>query len=63
MQTAREQAQNQQLYIEHVVQPNLADYPLYPKRVTSFLIVLATSLVTYGIAWLMIAGVREHAAA
>jgi capsular polysaccharide transport system permease protein len=63
MQTAREQAQNQQLYIEHVVQPNLADYPLYPKRVTSFLIVLATSLVAYGIAWLMIAGVREHAAA
>jgi capsular polysaccharide transport system permease protein len=63
LQTARIEAQNQQLYIEHVVQPNLADYPLYPRRIVSFLTVLATCLIAYGIAWLLIAGVREHASA
>jgi capsular polysaccharide transport system permease protein len=63
LQTARIEAQNQQLYIEHIVQPNLADYPLYPKRIVSFLTVLATCIIAYGIAWLLIAGVREHASA
>ena len=63
LEAARIEAQHQQLYIEHIVQPNLADYPLYPKRLISFVTVLATCVVAYGIAWLLIAGVREHAAA
>jgi len=63
LEAARLEAQHQQLYIEHIVQPNLADYPLYPKRLISFVTVLATCVVAYGIAWLLIAGVREHAAA
>jgi capsular polysaccharide transport system permease protein len=63
LQTARIEAQNQQLYIEHIVQPNLADYPLYPRRIVSFLTVLATCLIAYGLAWLLLAGVREHASA
>ncbi|MBV9828142.1 MAG: capsule biosynthesis protein [Alphaproteobacteria bacterium] len=57
------EAQRQQLYLETIAQPNLADYPLFPKRVVSFATVVGTCLLAYGIAWLLIASVREHAAA
>ncbi len=63
LETARVDAQRQQLYIERIVEPNLADYPLYPKRFLSFFEVMGTCLVAYGIAWLLVAGVREHASA
>jgi len=63
LEAARLEAQRQQLYIETITQPNLADYPLYPKRLTSFASVTATCLLTYGIAWLLVAGIREHAGA
>ena len=60
---ARLEAQRQQLYLETIAQPNLADFPLYPKRTASFATVVVTCLLTYGIAWLLIASVREHASA
>jgi capsular polysaccharide transport system permease protein len=63
LESARLEAQRQQLYLETVAQPNLADYPLYPKRVTSFATIVVSCLLLYGIAWLLIAGVREHASA
>ncbi len=63
LEAARIEAQRQQLYLETIAQPNLADYPLYPKRIVSFVTVVATCLLAYGIAWLLVANVREHAAA
>jgi capsular polysaccharide transport system permease protein len=63
LESARLEAQRQQLYLETVAQPNLADYPLYPKQVTSFATVVVSCLLLYGIAWLLVAGVREHASA
>jgi capsular polysaccharide transport system permease protein len=63
LEAARLEAQRQQLYLERIAQPNLADYPLYPKRVVSFITVFATCLLTYGLAWLLVANVREHSAA
>jgi capsular polysaccharide transport system permease protein len=63
LQQARLEAQRQQLYLEAITEPNLADYPLYPKRLASFATVVVTCLLAYGMAWLLIAGVREHAAA
>jgi capsular polysaccharide transport system permease protein len=60
LEAARLEAQRQQLYLETIAQPNLADYPLYPKRLVSFATVVATCLLAYGIAWLFVAGVREH---
>ena len=62
-QAARLEAQRQQLYLETIAQPNLADYPLYPRRVVSFIVVFATCLLAYGLAWLLVANVREHSAA
>lgn len=63
LEAARIEAQRQQLYLETVAQPNLADYPLYPKRVIWFAVIVASCLIVYGIAWLLVASAREHAAA
>jgi capsular polysaccharide transport system permease protein len=63
LEAARLEAQRQQLYLEAITQPNLADYPLYPKRFVSFVTVAVTCLLVYGIAWLLLASVREHASA
>ncbi len=63
LEAARLEAQRQQLFLEAITQPNLADYPLYPKRLASFATLFASCLLAYGIAWLLIASVREHAAA
>jgi capsular polysaccharide transport system permease protein len=63
LEAAQLDAQRQQLYLETIEQPSLPDFPLYPKRIVSFSMVLATCLLAYGIAWLLVASVREHAAA
>jgi len=63
LEAARIEAQRQQLYLETIAQPNLADYPLYPKRIVSFVTVFASCCIAYGIAWLLVANVREHSAA
>ncbi|MGH7047421.1 MAG: hypothetical protein ACREE2_13655 [Stellaceae bacterium] len=63
LEAAKLDAQRQQIYIEMVARPSLPDFPLYPKRIVSFSMVLATCLLAYGIAWLLVASVREHAAA
>ena len=56
------EAQRQQLYLQRVVEPNLAERHRYPKRLTSILYVFVGLSVLYGLVWLMVAGVREHAA-
>lgn len=58
---ARAEAQRQQYYLERVVDPNVPDEPLLPKRFLSVLIVLAASLCLYFIAWMFMVGVVEHA--
>ena len=63
LETARLEAQRQQLFLETIAQPNLADYPLYPKRLASFATIVASCLLAYGITWLLVASVREHASA
>jgi len=63
LEAARIEAQRQQLYLETIAQPNVADYPLFPKRIVSFLTVVATCMLAYGLAWLLAANVREHSAA
>lgn len=63
LETARAEAQRQQLYLERVVEPNLADASLYPKRYRSTVTVLLACLLIYAIGWLLLAGVREHTTA
>lgn len=59
---AREQAQKQQLFIVRVVEPNMPEKALYPKRWTILATVFCGLLLLYGIGWLIAAGVKEHAA-
>jgi len=60
LETARNEAQRQQLYLERVVQPNLPDYPIEPRRVRYTVIVLVVGIVVWTILTLLIAAVREH---
>jgi len=60
LQSARQEARAKHLYVEHIAEPNLPDYPLYPRRIFYFLITVASALIFYGIAWMLFASVREH---
>lgn len=62
LETARLDAERQQLYLDPVVAPNIADAALYPRRFTMIAIVFATFLTIYLIGRLLVAGVREHQA-
>ncbi len=61
-QSAREQLLKQQLFIVPVVEPNLPGKALYPKRLMVVATVFFGLLLTFAIGWLILAGVREHAA-
>ena len=60
LETARQTANRQQLYLEEIVAPKVPDYPIYPRRILNTLLVLMVSLLIYGIGWLVSASVREH---
>jgi capsular polysaccharide transport system permease protein len=60
LEKARDTALKQQLYIVRVVDPNMPVKSEFPKRGRILLTVFLTLLVSYGIGWLLVAGVREH---
>lgn len=57
---AKAEAAKQLLYLERVVEPNLADYPTQPKRWRSVLTMLVANLLFMLIMWLIFTGIREH---
>jgi capsular polysaccharide transport system permease protein len=59
---AQEDATRQQLYIVRVVDANMPVKPLFPQRGRIVLMTFIALCVAYGIGWLILAGVREHAA-
>jgi capsular polysaccharide transport system permease protein len=61
LEQARTEAQKQQFYLERVVEPNLPDMPLLPKRLRDILVVFVASLCLYFIGWMLIVGILEHA--
>jgi len=61
LEQARVEASRQQLFLARVVQPNLAEYPLYPRAAFILASMAAVLLVLYAIGWLIVAGMREHA--
>ena len=61
LETARMEAQRQQMYLSRVVEPNLAVYPLYPRKLISVGSIFLGLSVAFGIGGLLIAGMREHA--
>ena len=62
LESARVEVQRQHLYLARIVQPNLAVYPLYPRKLTNLASIFVVLAIAYGIGWLLIVGMREHAA-
>ncbi|MBX6743767.1 MAG: capsule biosynthesis protein, partial [Acetobacteraceae bacterium] len=62
LERARAEAQRQQIFLLRVVEPNLAEWPRYPRASLNVLYIFICLSVGYGLAWLLVAGMREHAA-
>ncbi len=58
--SAEQDARRQRLYLERIVNPNLPDTSTEPRRVRAIITILFSTLLAYGVGWLMWAGVREH---
>lgn len=62
LEQARTEARRQQLYIEHVVRPNLPDEAMQPRRLVSIWTALSLNLVGLLLGWLFYSGINEHGA-
>jgi BexC/CtrB/KpsE family polysaccharide export inner-membrane protein len=60
LQDARNDARRKQAYVERIVQPNLPDEALEPRRIRSIFAALVLALITWGVVTMLLAGVREH---
>jgi capsular polysaccharide transport system permease protein len=60
LEAARNEAQHQQLYLERIVQPNLPDIAIEPRRLRAVAIVLLLGFLAWGILTLLISSIREH---
>ena len=58
--TARNEAQRKQLYLERLVQPNLPDRAVEPRRIRGVATTFVLGVVVWGVLSLTLAGVREH---
>jgi capsular polysaccharide transport system permease protein len=60
LETARSEAERKQLYLERLVQPNLPDKALEPRRIRSVFMVFVVGLMAWGVVSLLVASVKEH---
>jgi capsular polysaccharide transport system permease protein len=60
LETARNEAQRKQLYLERLVQPNLPDKALEPRRLRNVFTVLLLGMILWGVVSLVVASVKEH---
>lgn len=60
LEEARNEARRKQAYVERIVQPNLPDDALEPRRLRNILATLVLGVVAWGILTMLLAGVREH---
>lgn len=60
LETARNEAQRKQLYLERIVQPSKPDIANEPRRLRNILATLILGFLSWGIASMLIAGIKEH---
>jgi capsular polysaccharide transport system permease protein len=60
--SARAEAMKQHFYLVRVIEPNLPEKPQFPRRFLTVMTTFVALCFTYGIGWLILAGIREHAA-
>ena len=61
LEAARVEAQRQHIFLSRIAGPNLAVYALYPRKLTNLVSISVGLAIAYGIGWLLIVGMREHA--
>lgn len=59
-QEATSEARRKQAYVERIVQPNLPDEALEPRRIRGILATFVLGLIAWGVLSMLLAGVREH---
>jgi capsular polysaccharide transport system permease protein len=60
LETARNEAQRQNLYLERIAQPNKPDVAVEPRRIRAMLTTFVLGLISWGILSLLVAGIKEH---
>jgi capsular polysaccharide transport system permease protein len=60
LETAQQQSDRKQMYLETIVQPSTPDRAAEPRRVRAVMLVVVFSVMLYGVLSLLLAGVREH---
>ena len=60
LEEARSEAVRQQLYLERIVQPNMPDKAMEPRRIRGVVVTLVLGVIIWGILTMFIAGVKEH---
>ncbi len=60
LEQARNEARRKQVYVERIVQPNLPDAPLEPRRLRSILASIIVGLVLWGVLSMLLSSVKEH---
>lgn len=57
---ARNEARRKQIYLERIVEPNLPDKALEPRRLRGVFATFVLGVVAWGILTMLLAGLREH---
>jgi capsular polysaccharide transport system permease protein len=60
LETARNEAQRQQVYLERIAQPSVPDVAQEPRRLKAILSIFILGLVAWGLSNMLLAGLREH---
>jgi len=60
LEEARSEARRKRAYVERVVEPNLPDYPLEPRRLKGIFSVLVLGVIAWGILSMLLSGLLEH---
>jgi capsular polysaccharide transport system permease protein len=60
LESAKNEAQRKQLYLERLVQPNLPDKAAEPRRLRSVMTVFVLGMILWGVVSLIVAGIKEH---
>jgi capsular polysaccharide transport system permease protein len=60
LELAHNEALRKQLYLERVVQPNMPDAAIEPRRIRSVIATFILGLIAWGIFTMLLAGIREH---
>lgn len=60
LEMARNEAARKQMYLERIVQPNLPDDPLEPRRFRAILSTFLLGMVAWGVLSVLVASIKEH---